>query len=63
MKQRAIKAGVLSNPYRFVEAGEEFDNPERMNWAEVVEEAELSESAPRRGRPRAKPYSDDASEA
>lgn len=37
MRQRAVKAGVLSNPYQFVEAGEEFEHAERMNWAVPVE--------------------------
>lgn len=69
MKQRAVKAGVLSNPYRFVEAGEEFDRDERMNWAVPVEEpataaapVEPSAKAPRK---RAKPepeVADDSAE-
>lgn len=63
MRQRALSAGVLSNPYRFIEAGAEFDHPERMRWAEpvTVEAAEDALEAPeqdttddaprRRGRP------------
>ena len=51
MKQRAVKFGVLANPYRAVEPGEEFDYPERMNWAVPVSgEPEAVAEAPARGR-------------
>ncbi|MGL4559720.1 MAG: hypothetical protein ACRCV5_19665 [Afipia sp.] len=47
MKQRAVKFGVLANPYRAVEPGEEFDYPERMNWAVPVSgEPEAKTPAP-----------------
>lgn len=51
MKQRAITAGVLSNPYQYVEAGQEFDRDELMRWAVVVEsEVKESPQSPRKGR-------------
>ncbi len=51
MRQRATRPGVLSNPYQYVEAGQEFDRDERMNWAVVVEpEVKGSHQAPRKGR-------------
>lgn len=36
MKQRAREAGVLANPYKFVEPGETFEHPEAMVWADPV---------------------------
>lgn len=36
MKQVAKAAGVIGR--RFIEAGETFDHPERMKWAEPVAE-------------------------
>lgn len=33
MRMRAIQAGCVSNPYRFVEAGQEFDYHEPLKWA------------------------------
>lgn len=70
MKQRAVKSGVLASPYRFVEAGEEFDYPERMNWAVPVEEPVAEAAAPveppaRAARKRVKPepeVADDSAE-
>lgn len=51
MRQRATKPGVLSNPYQYVEAGQEFDRDERMSWAVVVEsEVKESPQSPRKGR-------------
>lgn len=38
MKQRALRFGVLSNPYRAVEPGQVFDHHERINWAEPVDD-------------------------
>ncbi len=38
MKQRALKPGVLANPYRYVEAGQVFEHHQAMNWAEMVDE-------------------------
>lgn len=38
MKQRALKAGVLANPYRFIEAGQVFEHAEAMRWAEPVDD-------------------------
>lgn len=43
MRQRATKPGVLSNPYQYVEAGQEFDRDERMSWAVPVLEEPVSE--------------------
>lgn len=59
MKQRALTFGVLSNPYRTVEAGQEFDHQSQMKWAVPVEDIELEpepelEAAPRRKK-RAEP--------
>jgi len=44
MRQRATKPGVLSNPYQYVEAGQEFDRDERMSWAVPVVEETAPES-------------------
>lgn len=38
MKQRALTFGVLSNPYRAIEAGQEFDYPTPLKWAERVDD-------------------------
>lgn len=45
MKQRARLAGVLANPFRFIEAGQEFEHAELMNWAVPVEEPPADEAA------------------
>ncbi|MEY5098179.1 MAG: hypothetical protein RJA36_898 [Pseudomonadota bacterium] len=45
MKQRARLAGVLANPFRFIEAGQEFEHAELMNWAAPVEEPPADEAA------------------
>lgn len=37
MRQRALTFGVLSNPYRALEAGTEFDYPTPLKWAEPVD--------------------------
>lgn len=37
MRQRALTFGVLTGPYRTVEAGQEFDWPVPLKWAEPVE--------------------------
>ena len=37
MRQRALQDGVLSAPYQFVRAGEEFDWPTPLKWAEPLE--------------------------
>ena len=52
MRQKARVFGVLANPYRVIEPGDEFDHPERMNWADPVEAepVENTDPAPRRGR-------------
>lgn len=47
MLQRALKAGVLANPYRYIEPGQEFDHHVAMNWAEPVE---LDEQPPDEGQ-------------
>lgn len=48
MLQRALTFGVLSNPYRTVEAGQEFDYPTRLKWAVPVgaEEPEAPPQVP-----------------
>ena len=48
MKQRALTAGVLSNPYRFIEAGEEFEHETVMKWAEPVEKPAAEKPAGKR---------------
>jgi hypothetical protein len=66
MRQRAIQAGCVSNPYRFIEAGQEFDHPEPLKWAIPVGSLEPGAStevidAPRRGRKKAAPGDGDES--
>ena len=67
MRQRAIQAGAISNPYRFVEAGEEFDHTEPLKWAIPIGSLEPGAStevidAPRKKSKAAKslPPADDA---
>lgn len=45
MKQRALTAGVLSNPYRYVEPGEEFEHDTAMKWAVSVEDPKPAKTA------------------
>lgn len=45
MRQRARLAGVLANPFRFIEAGQVFEHAEPMNWADPVEEPPADEAA------------------
>jgi hypothetical protein len=65
VKQRALRAGVLANPYRFIEAGQEFEYHQALSWAEPVD-GDLDEGVPdadaepaatprRRKRPEASP--------
>jgi hypothetical protein len=37
MRQRALQTGYLSNPFKEVVPGEEFEHHEEMVWAEVIE--------------------------
>lgn len=63
MKQRALTAGVLSNPYRFVEPGEEFEHATLMKWAVPVDEPkaeEVTKPAKRKRAEVAEPAGDEA---
>jgi hypothetical protein len=71
VKQRALKAGVLANPYRFIEAGQVFEHHEAMRWAEPVDNeddepdpaggtAQPAAGAGRRRRAATKPAGGDA---
>lgn len=37
MKQRALRAGVLAGPYRYIEPGQVFEHHQAMSWAEPVD--------------------------
>lgn len=37
--------GVLSNPYRYIEAGQEFEHDTPMKWAEPVDEPKAAKPA------------------
>jgi hypothetical protein len=50
VKQRALTPGVLSNPYRFVEAGEEFEHETAMKWAVPVDQPAVEKPAGKRKR-------------
>jgi hypothetical protein len=45
MRQRALKPGVLANPYRYVEAGQVFEHAMAMLWAEPVDEEQAADEA------------------
>lgn len=55
MKQRARLAGVLANPFRFIEAGQEFEHAELMNWATPVEEPPADEAVEPEQEPSPEP--------
>lgn len=51
MKQRALTFGVLANPYRTIEPGQEFDYPTPLKWAEPVDEPESGKGRRKRSEP------------
>lgn len=52
--------GVLSSPYRVIEAGQEFEHETRMKWAEPVEEPKVEKAAKRKQAAAAEPAGDEA---
>jgi hypothetical protein len=60
VKQRALTPGVLSNPYRFIEAGEEFEHETAMKWAAPVDEPKPAKAAKPKKAEQTEPAGDEA---
>ena len=52
--------GVLSNPFRVVEAGQEFEHETPMKWAEPVEEPKPVKAAKPKKADQAEPAGSEA---